>query len=1410
MGRTIEPESLAFAHPSSTTTNTTTALPPPPPPLPLYPRPSPPLPSYGGYQLYPGATTTATATTSHHISNDPLIPPPPQQQPTMSFISSSSPIHQRRNIPNNNNNYSIPVVTSPTTTHTLSSSSTSSSLLHASNNNHKTTTNTYTTTTPPAPPKYRHNTMIAILWVPCWCSVYGKFRHGSTLVGPIVSFTIATLLIYGIDLAHRRRTDTLYAVWITTTLQIITNVWFQLLQITDGTDDGIEYILWSVAVHAIFFVATACWYTLQCQWLIPISSSASSSNPDHPKENDHDDHYYDRDCTFRQMESIVHGTMPPVFAALATFSMSNWLEERSGSLEVAAMATPYLFLLFMTMAMLMVGALPSTLSNPNTAIMKIDTVDRKSEHQSHDSMDDCCISPAIAQGHVRLLTYLPGCMQILNSWNRIIMSQQHVTYDDVYDLLLTLTIPYLTLIFVVKALHTTNILVSPYGRVLSHPHQEHHRYSPPRKVRDPMILAAVAFLASWSIQQRYLISMCHSFSYHFVGTQIATWQCTLYWSLTTLFLFAVVLIWGRTDPTTNQLLFGEYHEDVVQLMLSAVGLCLGKAFGLPWSMTPLPILGILGFIFWINTRMLRYLSIVLFVIHSIGVVVFTYRYVGIDQTFSLPLPKFEVSLVRFGMMLTTLTVAIGFITGLAVRSSGGYMASLFKKLDVVGVLSILYTILLMILEITLLKRPVPLKELAVSDFTAEDADGTLYDVPMVLLTSLVLMLTVLFMKRIRMLHEWSAAVILSLSMGKVIAIYTYTIQSDLGIGNYHIHDIHGTNIVYRALIATILCATMFVPRVFLEPVRLKTFIRGRRASSSIAGRASGATIPPHAVRLIGLYAFIFVPTSLIATLPYVVFPFISAVRAQFTQTSYYVSSPPLSELIGSAAALWGLSMVSMLNHFLPDGGAEAWKKLSSLVFLMGLGIYFIAPTIVLGEGSAMYNPYAPISSVGRQLIIRWKVRTAGWGIISAALATLLAVSGPLELKERVYPSGRKDKYLLLRTMIFCFLFGGGLSWFIVLQCMSESEWILVILTVLAAMVLAFLGTVATVLGYYLEVQNFDDIDQIAKTWMYGFVVFIPITGIPHLLFSDTPHWFGPGGWLTPYLGVASLTSFSFTLSLLYRRGKSSQTKGLGNTACVTSWLLSNIILYGRNGIAGLEPSFDVSTFLGIPLSVVGTILLSSILLALDGESTSSSSRGRGGGRATVTASVRIRNTFWRLNLHQLGRNSQWFPMFAGSFTIFMLATNYAIFVRGSGLMSLFDFTVYPSHDATFVSTIYDTEGENDIISTLVRNALAESLDMSVHLDRTSFWTSPNGLGPALHFLGSLSVIPSFILLLKHYWWNKTNSTYQITAGIPLNAIPIVLCRNIPSLTAAAILTLLCSIMQLIGKKQSEHASRMRI
>ena len=77
-------------------------------------------------------------------------------------------------------------------------------------------------------------------------------------------------------------------------------------------------------------------------------------------------------------------------------------------------------------------------------------------------------------------------------------------------------------------------------------------------------------------------------------------------------------------------------------------------------------------------------------------------------------------------------------------------------------------------------------------------------------------------------------------------------------------------------------------------------------------------------------------------------------------------------MIGFALTLWGVACLSMLNHYLPDGGAETWKKAAALTLLMGVGVAFSAPTvpewIAADDGFGITNPYATISSLGSRLV----------------------------------------------------------------------------------------------------------------------------------------------------------------------------------------------------------------------------------------------------------------------------------------------------------------------------------------------------------------------------------------------------------------------------------------------------------
>jgi hypothetical protein len=1185
---------------------------------------------------------------------------------------------------------------------------------------------------------YAHNGIILCLWIPCWLIILG----GLPSAVPLRTFAVLGLVAYGLDLANFRE-GVLYTVWFSTLVQSLVTMWFRLLAEGDDDDDILAVLLGS-ALQSLFFVATSCWITLQFRWLVSDSSNSDSS------------------CVSVHLETALHSIMPLLFAAIATEAFSRWLLELFG-LDTAATAAPHIYSLALAVGMMSVGAMNSSFIEAAYAIPE-----------------------RVAKGHCKMLVFLPAFVHVATFLSRF--GGRFPATDDIYDLMLAMTVPFL-LQGMIETLHIARVRTSIYGAILS---------TTSRPLSRQVVSLAAAFLASFAAQQRHLIPLCHRLSYHFLGVQSPTWLLTLYWTMATVSLLASSWIWGRISPTTGQPMFGEYHEDIVQLVLALSGLSLGKAFGLPWNMTPLPVLGTLGLSLWVSTRMLRYLAIFLFVLHATGVVLFTYRFVGIEQGLSLPIPGVELSLMRFGILVTVSSIMVGLVTGFSVRSNGGFMAPAMRRMDIAGIVLILYSAILLVLEITLLKRLVPTKELSGVEAEEETVDEALYDPALAYFTATILIGIVLFMRNVRILHDRSSSVAISLALGKAIAVFVDAVNSEGAVNHA---DTRGTDVLYRALVAALLCAVMIAPRVFLAPVHLKNSARNRRSLNG------GPDLPTGASRFIGVYAFIFLPVALVATVPYVLFPFVNALTSKFAHASYYGVSTPTTEYIGPIVSLWGIAMLAMLNRFLPDGGGDAWKKLSALAFIMGIGIFFTAPTIGMSVGAAASSPYATMSSLGSQLIMRGKSRTGGWGILAAALATLLALSGPLELKERKHASGRKDKFLLFRTMSFSLLFGGGVAWFVTVQNMSESDWLFLVLTLLASMALAFFGTVAAVLGYFVEQDNFDEVEQIAKAWLLGLMAFFPIAGIPQLLRSGgAAHPFGTGGWLSTYLAVASLSAFSFALSLRFRQGKDSRTRGLGNMGCVIAWLSAVVVLYGRYGVAGLDSNYDVSTIAGIPASVFGTFVLAPMLLALEGET---SARARG--NRVVIASQRLAG-FTRLNLPQLTSHNRWFPLFLATVSVLLVASLYAILLRGSGLFSLFGVSAVRTHADLFSGILGSSATETNELAALAEKAISQSmiLTTSARLSGSGFWTSTSLVGPSLHLSGVFAMLPSLYLLLSYYWWGSAVVSNQVVAGLPLNAIPILLCRGIPCLTAAALLSVAVATMQLLTRRQSEQASRMRI
>jgi hypothetical protein len=550
---------------------------------------------------------------------------------------------------------------------------------------------------------------------------------------------------------------------------------------------------------------------------------------------------------------------------------------------------------------------------------------------------------------------------------------------------------------------------------------------------------------------------------------------------------------------------------------------------------------------------------------------------------------------------------------------------------------------------------------------------------------------------------------------------------------------------------------------------------------------------------------VILPASLLSAIPMVLTPLAMVASSHYEGGAYYKVAPPLSEMIGFALTLWGIASLSMLSYYLPDGGAETWKKGSALTLLMGIGVTFSAPSVpdwLAGDhGLGVSSPYAAISSLGTSIVSQGRNRTGGWGILAAAIATLLAVTGPLELRERKHPSGRKDQFLLFRLMVFSILFGSGVSWFIAIQSMGQENFFELLLTALSCMVVAFFGTITCVLAYFLELENFEEVDQMARISLGAFGVFGLVTGLPSLLaLSSTMHAFGAGGWLATYLGVSSLASFALTISLKLRSTKNQATSRLGNGSCILSYLFAIIVLYGRYGVSGMDDTFTVSTIFGVPVSVLGTLLMAPILLALEGESRSE--RSSRVSRISSGSSKPPARTMG-VTLSQLTDSNRFAPPVAATFAVFILAGLYAILLRGSFLFP----AVATSHRDLFFKT-----KANDALSQMAQRSLTHtsSIKVAARMAGSGFWTASNPVGPLIHLGGVVATVPSAMLVVSHMWSGSKVSKAQLILCLPVNLIPLLFCRGIPTIPAAAMVGTLGSLAQLFLAQQSERRSQMRI
>jgi len=797
-----------------------------------------------------------------------------------------------------------------------------------------------------------------------------------------------------------------------------------------------------------------------------------------------------------------------------------------------------------------------------------------------------------------------------------------------------------------------------------------------------------------------------------------------------------------------------------------------------------------------------------------------------EETVQLALPGLSISLTRFGILITFASIGVGFLAGLAVRSTGGVGAGIVKKFDVAGQVLVVYTIVLALLECTLICMPLPATKLAgiELDIAEVEDEQMLYDEYYAYLTSGMIVIIALCMQHNKSISSLSTDIAISSAVAKAATIFVDANDDSTVVDD----GPDSTSIFFRYLSATLLIVVMFIPRAVLKPVHVKS--RYNRIQPAVGG-GMVESLPRTARPMILLYCFIMLPACLLVSVPSVILPFINACGS-FYGVTYYEVSPPLSIVLGYVLSFWGVASLSMLNHYLPDAGGELFKKFSALTFLVAIGLIFAAPALpdwlvdviaMMSAGESpttllqksFDNPYATLSSIGVELIRGKKSRSGGWGLLTAIFATLLAVTGPLELRERKHSTGKKDTFMLFRLMTFSLMFGGGVACFIVMQSMSEEKFPVLVLTALACMAVSFFGTVASVLGHFLELESFGEAMQVTYVWMASFPIFLGISSIPQFILTGKIHPFGAGGWASTYLAVYGLSGLAFAVGLRSRKTKSKETRSTGNLACVASFVCAITVLYGRFGVAGLDADFEVSTVFGIPTSILGTFLAAPILLALEGES---SMDGRGNRLKRPGANQKSRySLFSFMNIKNLNSTTKFVPPLMGSVVVFLYASLYVILVRGSGIL-FFEKIAVDHQDLYKSATAVSEDGKSlEDLATLYQQAMVHNRAMyaSAQLAGAGFWTSPSIFGPLLHLGGVAACLPSLYLLTRYLWFGGGASTHSVSAAhvtmaLPLNSIPIFLCRGIPSLQAAAWVALVGGLLQLFNMRILDRQSKMRI
>jgi len=287
-----------------------------------------------------------------------------------------------------------------------------------------------------------------------------------------------------------------------------------------------------------------------------------------------------------------------------------------------------------------------------------------------------------------------------------------------------------------------------------------------------------------------------------------------------------------------------------------------------------------------------------------------------------------------------------------------------------------------------------------------------------------------------------------------------------------------------------------------------------------------------------------------------------------------------------------------------------------------------------------------------------------------------------------------------------------------------------------------------------------------------------------------------GSWYTSLLLTSCLFLFLISYVTKLRRKRTNRTRHLANKCSIISWLEAIFTIYGYFGIASIDVKSEWKYIFDIPTSVIFTtaasLLLSTIQLD-NNERKSQHTRFRG----------RDESSKRRLPSLMHGSDSHSIPLLFSLF-VFIVVTFYVICIRG------FTGKVHLSHKDVLLS---GTEERSSVLFELVQGYLNHSRNvaLSSKLAACGIWTARSFIGPMKH-LCCLIFGPIFTccLFLLYLFSGGSLRTSLFSLAMALNASTLILCKGIPSLSAAAYIGIVVAVMCSILRKNTERRSRMSI